>query len=392
MPRVDPVLSFVILGLRSSLLRLAKTGLVTASAVVITACGKSDDSQIVVYRIPKEPPPAQPVENTSAQADRALSVHWKAPSDWEEQPASGFRKGSYRLRGADGKTADISVISFPESAGGLLANVNRWRNQLKLPPIANDSEIGSPMTVAGKEMFVVDLVSDEAMDAGSKTRLLGGILALPGETWFFKMTGPNEVVEPQKEAFRQFLSSIQLSEEGEQRVAQASAPAPMRANSGGSKTDAPLPKEVAMPSAAPLQYKLPPGWEEKPLSTMRLASFKTTGPEGKETDISVVSLPGEAGGDLANVNRWRGQLSLNPIDEETLGKTAEHLKANGHDYLLVDLESDGPANGQPDKQRILAAITRDSDHCWFVKMTGAAAAVDLQKVAFRNFLEGLKLP
>src|SRR5262249_41086468 len=225
-----------------------------------------------------------------------------------------------------------------------------------------------------------------------KTRLLGGIFPLPGETWFFKMTGPNEVVEAQKEAFRQFLSSIQLTEEAEQSVAQAAAPAPMSANGGGSKTDAPLPKEMAMPSAAPLQYTLPSGWEEKPLSTMRLASFKTTGPEGKETDISVVSLPGEAGGDLANVNRWRGQLNLNPIDEETLSKTAEHLKTNGHDFLLVDLESDAPLNDQPDKQRILAAITSQKDHCWFVKMTGAAAAVDLQKTAFRDFLQSLKLP
>ena len=128
--QLRPVLSFVILGLRSSRFPLAKTSLMTVLAVVMTACGKSDDSQITVYRIPKEQPPAQPVENNGAQGNHALSVQWKAPSDWEELPVSGFRKGSYRVRGADGKTADISVISFPESAGGLLANVNRWRNQL----------------------------------------------------------------------------------------------------------------------------------------------------------------------------------------------------------------------------------------------------------------------
>ncbi len=49
----------------------------------------------------------------------AATVHWTAPAGWEEQPASGFRKGSFLVRGTDGKTADVSVISFPEAAGGV---------------------------------------------------------------------------------------------------------------------------------------------------------------------------------------------------------------------------------------------------------------------------------
>jgi hypothetical protein len=148
----------------------------------------------------------------------------------------------------------------------------------------------------------------------------------------------------------------------------------------------------ASASAPSLQYQLPNGWEEKPLSPMRLASFKSVAPGGKETDISVVSLPGTAGGNLANVNRWRGQLNLQPIDEEALGKTAEHLQANNHEYLLVNLESEGPVNGQPDKQRILAAITCEANRCWFIKMTGETAAVESQQAAFKDFLQSLKLP
>jgi hypothetical protein len=371
---------------------LVRATLLALVAIALAACGKSDDSRIIVYRIPKEQPPAQPAE-TGGAGNQALSVHWTAPSGWEEQQASGFRKGSYRVRGADGKTADISVISFPEAAGGVLANVNRWRSQLKLPPISNEAEIGAPIAVAGRDMFMVDLVSDEPFADGAKGRLLGGILPLPGETWFFKMAGPDELVAAQKEAFRQFLSSVQVSESAAQPIAEsAPASAPMSANSGGNKTDAPPKTGIETSSGPPLQYKLPVGWEEKPLSTMRLASFKSVAPGGKETDISVVALPGTAGGDLANVNRWRGQLNLQPIDEDALGKSAEHLKANNHDYLLVDLESDAPLNGQPDKQRILAAISCDTDRCWFIKMTGETAAVEPQKVAFRDFLQSLKLP
>jgi hypothetical protein len=43
---------------------------------------------------------------------------------------------------------------------------------------------------------------------------------------------------------------------------------------------------------------------------MRVASFRVTGKDGKQADVSVIPLPGLAGSDLDNVNRWRGQVGL----------------------------------------------------------------------------------
>lgn len=342
----------------------------------------------MVYRIPKETAtPAMPQQAAMGGA-APPAVHWTAPGGWEEQPASGFRKGSFLVRGADGKKADVSVISFPEVAGGLLANVNRWRDQLKLAPITDVAQAGTPMAAGGREMFLVDLLSEEPISPdGSKSRILGGIFPAGGETWFFKMMGPDALVESQREAFKQFLQSVHLAEGA---VASAPAPALMSANSGGNDTNAPTPPPIEAAQGAPLQYTLPPGWQEKPLTPMRLASFKATTPNGKETDVSVVSLPGMAGGDLANVNRWRGQVQLGPIDEDTLAKSAEHVTANGHDFLVIDLASDQPVNGE--KQRILAAILDENDRSWFIKMTGEDAAVAAQKSAFADFLRGLKIP
>lgn len=324
-------------------------------------------------------------------ASAGSEVHWTAPAGWEKQAASGFRKGSFLVHGADGKTADVSVISFPETAGGLLANVNRWRNQLKLAPVADAAQAGTPMAVAGHEMFFVDLVSEQATGPdGTKTRILGGVLPLGSETWFFKMMGPDQLVEAQREGFRQFLESVEVSESS---TAAAPAPVPMSANpGGGGNTNAPTPPPIETAQGAPLQYTLPPNWQEKPLSPMRLASFNAKAPDGKETDVSVVSLPGIAGGDLANVNRWRGQVNLGPIDEDTLAKTAAHVQANGHDYLVVDLVSEGPMGEKQEKQRILAAILDENNRSWFIKMTGDDAAVESQKSAFTNFLQSLKIP
>ncbi|MBA2434996.1 MAG: hypothetical protein M3480_02985 [Verrucomicrobiota bacterium] len=358
-----------------------------ALPLVWAGCNRSDD-QITVYRIPKETPTPAIIPPTAQAGAAGPAVHWTAPAGWEEQAASGFRKGSFIVTGPDGKKADVSVISFPEAAGGLLANVNRWRDQLKLPPITDVVQAGTPMEVAGRDMFFVELVSEQPLSPdGSKSRILGGIFPAGSETWFFKMIGPDALVASQREGFKQFLQSVHPAE-GE--VASSTAPGPMSANAGGNDSNAPTPPPIQSAQGAPVQYTLPSGWKEKPLTPMRLASFQATAPNGKETDISVVALPGVAGGDLANVNRWRGQMQLPPIDEDALAKTAEHVTVNGHDFLLVDLASEQPINGE--KQRILAAILDENERSWFIKMTGEDAAVASQKSAFTDFLRGLKIP
>ena len=349
--------------------------------VVFAAAGCNDDTKITVYRIPKEnlqPQAAAPP--AAGNPGAAPAVHWTAPAGWEEQPASGFRKGSFLVRGAEGKTADVSVISFPQQAGGVLANVNRWRNQLKLAPITNEAEAGTPMPVAGRDMFFVDLVSTVAIaPEGGKSRILGGIFPVGGETWFFKMMGPDAVVEAQRDTFKQFLGSVHLD-------------ADLAATNDSGSTNAPTPPPIEPALGGPLRYALPPGWQEKPLTTMRVASFNAGAPNEKPADVSVVALPGISGGNLANVNRWRDQVKLGPIDEATLQEQATHVSANGHDYLVFDIAGDQPTGDPPAKQRILAAILNENGNSWFIKMTGDDAIVAGQKAAFADFLRSLKIP
>lgn len=361
---------------------LVRLSILAATLFAVSGCDHGDDTKIMVYRAPKEtPPPAQAAVNGAGPAE----VHWAAPEGWEKQPESGFRKGSFLVHGAEGKQADVSVISFPESAGGLLANVNRWRDQLRLAALDDVSKIGAPLTVGGHELYFVDLVSEQPLlPDGSKSRILGGILALKGETWFFKMTGPDQLLESQREAFNQFLASVHTE-------SAASAPAPMMPTAGAS-TNAPTSPLLETPPTAPLQYALPRNWEVKPPSQMRLASFNASAPNGKQVDISIVSLSGLAGGDLANVNRWRGQVQLAPIDEAALQQSFEHIPANGHDYRIVDMVSAGPIGEAKEKQRIVAAILDEHDRSWFIKMTGEDAAVTSQKPGFAEFLQSLKIP
>ena len=97
----------------------------------------------------------------------------------------------------------------------------------------------------------------------------------------------------------------------------ASAPATM-----GSGMPATMPTGLPMPdtsSLPALKYTVPPGWQEKPPTEIRLASFSIA-ENGKQADVSVVPLGGMGGGDLANVNRWRGQVGLQQITDEALAK------------------------------------------------------------------------
>ena len=70
-----------------------------------------------------------------------------------------------------------------------------------------------------------------------------------------------------------------------------------------------------------LKWALPKGWTETPGSGMRYATL--TPPGAGKVEMSVVVLPGAAGGELANVNRWRGQIGLPPLDEAALGSRPE---------------------------------------------------------------------
>ena len=146
----------------------------------------------------------------------------------------------------------------------------------------------------------------------------------------------------------------------------------------------------ASASAPALKYKLPAGWQEVAPGEMRAASFRVAGKGGKLADVSVIPLPGLAGGDLDNVNRWRGQVGLKGVTPEELAKLAQPVTIDGSAAQLYEQAGENPAAGE--KTRILAAITRRAGVAWFFKMTGDDELVAQQKPAFIGFLESVGFP
>lgn len=141
---------------------------------------------------------------------------------------------------------------------------------------------------------------------------------------------------------------------------------------------------VATASGTPLAWTAPAAWTAKPAGAMRKGSYAVKGAEG-EADFAITAFPGDVGGDLANLNRWRGQLSLPALTQSEFAAATEHVDHNGLHMTVVDLVGTGEK-----PQRILGAMIPHGGATWFFKLTGPAALVAREKPAFTAFLATIK--
>ncbi len=135
-----------------------------------------------------------------------------APEGWEKSEGSAMRVASFSITGEDGSTADVSVIPLPGEAGSVQDNVNRWRNQLGLPPIADaeDPALGTVIDGPSGEFFLSHMTGTEPGTDGKKSSISAAILAKPETNWFFKITGEAGLVEANREKFEEFVRSAKF--------------------------------------------------------------------------------------------------------------------------------------------------------------------------------------
>ncbi|MCC6157723.1 MAG: hypothetical protein IT350_06685 [Deltaproteobacteria bacterium] len=69
------------------------------------------------------------------QKPQTLNTYaWTLPEGWTEKPAKGMRAASFDIKIGD-VTADAAITELVGKAGGLEANITRWRKQVELPPM-----------------------------------------------------------------------------------------------------------------------------------------------------------------------------------------------------------------------------------------------------------------
>ena len=345
--------------------------------ILASACGRSDE-QIKVYRVSKAP-----LEESAPQQQNAMPTNAGSPAaphgmppvtatapitppNWEPQPLSQMRQASFLVKGDNGAVADISFVSLGTAAGNVLDNVNRWLSQLEEPPITEQKlgDIAQRLTTSLGEVTIVDLAGlPKEADPAKDGRIIAAIATTGDSTLFFKMRGNAALTEAQKGDFIKWVAAV-----------------------CDGQTETRSPQMAVMPprdaSAPQIKWNTPEGWTEVPPSSMRYASFSASDGNGGKIDISVVTFPGEGGSDADNVNRWRHQIGLPPIDGSAVTSQVAPLKTADTTFSTTDIAG---ANA-----RTIAAWARRDGRVWFFKATGPNAAVGKEKPTFVKFIESVR--
>ncbi len=273
-----------------------------------------------------------------------------------------MRVASFTAVGPNRESADIGVVPLPV-VGRDLELVNMWRSQVQLPATSDPNAVNQaePVTIGGEPGRLFGFVSDQPMIGKSRQRIFVAMLTRGDLSWFFKMAGPDAFVVSQKEKFIQFLQSVSFPENAPEAM---EAVPPARDDSPGSI------------------WTVPPGWRPMPPAQFLLAEFSVPGAGGAKAEVNVAALDGEGGGTLANINRWRGQIGLGPVDGKDLPPP---MPMPDSQSTLVDFTGVDAASGAP--TRLVGAIVARNGQTWFYKLMGDPQIVAQQKDAFTKFIQ-----
>ena len=145
------------------------------------------------------------------------------------------------------------------------------------------------------------------------------------------------------------------------------------------------------PNAAPLVWEVPEGWESKAPTSMRLANLVPAGDPSSECTLTL--LGGSGGGELSNVNRWRGQMGLAPIDQASMDAipTMEVLGYEAPFFQLDGAYSGMDGEPQPNWSMLGLILSREQ-FTIFVKMNGPTDLVNAERQNFVAFCASLREP
>jgi len=171
------------------------------------------------------------------------------------------------------------------------------------------------------------------------------------------------------------------------RAAPMAAPpmAPPAGNAGMGAMAGDVPPPPKPNGAAKLDWTLPKDWTQTLTGGVRYATLKP--PVSGNLDVSVVELAGTAGGELPNVNRWRGQIGLPPLEPDALPQARKAIVSKAGTVSLYDFTGEGTQ-----KSRLVAGLLSSSDNTWFFKMTGDADSVAKALPDFTRLLASLRAP
>jgi hypothetical protein len=308
-------------------------------------------------------------------------MSWALPAGWVQKPNEEMRVASFAVKAKDGEEGDVAIIPLPGMQGKEGDLVNMWREQVNLPP-GDARELGGKfkeVSVGGKTGKLFEIGGAQPVASGkSPAMILVAMLTEGEQCWFFKLAGPEGLVSGEKPAFLKFLQSISF---GATPGAGEFVGKPHEISTN--VKDVPEEASQDLPG-----WTVPKTWTAATPGPMLAAKFTVSGGGAAKADVNISQSAGMGGGVLMNINRWRGQLKLEPVDEGALSRLATTLDAAGSKVMLVDMSGTNARSGAP--ARIVGAIVPLGGQTWFYKLMGDSSVVEQEKAAFVDFVKTAK--
>ena len=169
--------------------------------LLLFSCDNSEP-KIQTYRLAKVPQ-----ENLKSQTNSELAFkNTKIPETWESIAPGPFQLRLFKVKGTPIEELEVSISYLPYTAGKELDNINRWRSQIKLPPIT-ESEAKQSKQVNRNNIgaysyfdFESDIPNGEAISIAYQVYDQGHL--------FVKLKGLKSHVHKERETFTKFLQML----------------------------------------------------------------------------------------------------------------------------------------------------------------------------------------
>jgi hypothetical protein len=313
-------------------------------------------------------------------------ANWKLPPGWKQQPGANEMIFATLVVPGDSQVKfTVSTATSPDTQEKMLANVNRWRTQLQLPRIGAKQlpDVTHEAKAGDRKITIVDM-RGQFKSGGMTPPFAGGAFGA-------RATGP----QPGKTAAEPDGLPAGHPPIDASPAASNDLPAGHPPIGAASPNAGPLPG-IEVPSTDLPKFTAPPSWKSIPAQGMRKAEF-IVGDGAAPAHVTIFEFPADAGpmisDPLNNINRWRGEIGLSPLQKEGLVGATQAIDVDGKPAIYAAMIPDA---SKPEESKAneatLAAIVKTGDQVWFIKMRGERELIKKHEDEFKLFLESLKFP
>lgn len=172
---------------------------------------------------PKAGPPRDITPSGDVVAEKLAEFGVSVPKEWEKGQPSGMMRMAQWVVPGPGGDGELVVYRFKGGAGGVEANMTRWKGQFTPPEGKTLEDISKvdKKTIGALTMHTLDVTghyvaammpgADEKHDKPDH-RMLAAIVEGSGDPLFFKATGPAKTLDVWAPAWAAMLETVKTGD------------------------------------------------------------------------------------------------------------------------------------------------------------------------------------